>query len=547
MDNTTILTIALVILIVVLTVLLIRRTLHEKRQLEAIRRMNLAEFGTFLRSNSVGGNIAEVAGKVSDLLRNAFGCDRILFLRKKRRLLEVNFYYGMVELDRRSFRLPAERPLMKKLADDFLPRPIAQLHGILPGDYLDRLRENGFGLFFPIFWRENLYGIYFVRSTIETRSAAFNLMVASLAQSLSAAYHIKWHESRYENAQSQLERARARAEKVVAPGRYRSHLLQLVNHRNSETLMPKLVEYLRRDLGLNRVAYLYQPRDAETPRLVHDGLDRAISIPDQKVFDDLLKAVSNGDTFSLTQVADQSPSLKRWTRSLTETGLDRITALPPTTGRAGLLAWGGGQESLGRKNDLETLKVNVRDIIQNVESFEQIEQMSQTDGLTGLSNQRYFLRRLDEEVQRAQRYSRTLALIFFDLDELKAVNDTHGHQAGDAILEQMGQILNRNIRAIDIIARYGGDEFCVIMPEADQTVCGKFMERLKAEVGRHQFAIGGLPAPLTCTVSLGGSIFPDHADNPRQLIFTADMALLKAKEMGRNKAVLYDVTMTAKA
>ncbi len=547
MDNQTILTIALIVLVVVLTILLIRRSLHEKRQLETIRRMNLAEFGAFLRSNSVGGNIAEVAGKVSDLLRSAFGCDTILFLRKKRRQLEVNYYHGLTDFDRRDFRLPAERPLLKNLSDNFMPRPIDSLKGKLPDEYLERLRARRFGLFFPIFWRENLYGIYFVRSTIETRSPAFSLLVASLAQSLSAAYHIKWHESRYENAQSQLERARARADKSAPTGRYQGHLLQLVNHRRSDTLMPKLIESLRKDLGFNRVAYFFQPPDQEEPRLVLDGLEQAITIPDRKTFDELLSAVGNGDTYSLTHMAETRPTLRRWTKNLTERGLDRITALPPSNGRAGLLAWSGGEGMLSRRQDIEILKGNIRDLITNVETFEQIEQMSQTDGLTGLANQRYFTRRLDEEIQRAQRYGRTLALIFFDLDELKATNDNYGHQAGDAILQEMGRILHHNIRAIDIIARYGGDEFCVIMPEADETVCRKFMERLKNEVGRYPFVIDGLAAPLTCTVSLGGAVFPDHADTPRRLIFTADMALLKAKEMGRNKAVLYDVTMTAKA
>ena len=188
---------------------------------------------------------------------------------------------------------------------------------------------------------------------------------------------------------------------------------------------------------------------------------------------------------------------------------------------------------------LQALKPHVVRLVDNAESYKSMEEMSYTDNLTGLANQRYFSKRLDEEISRAKRYNRKLALIFFDLDDLKTTNDRYGHLAGDAVLRQVGQILRKNVRTIDVVARYGGDEFCIIMPEADATTCVKFMDRLKAEVSNWEFAVEDLANQVSCTISQGCALFPEHADNSKQLFHAADTALMKAKESGRNTSLLY--------
>jgi len=169
--------------------------------------------------------------------------------------------------------------------------------------------------------------------------------------------------------------------------------------------------------------------------------------------------------------------------------------------------------------------------------------LSYTDSLTGLANQRYFRKRLDEEINRARRYERSLALIIFDLDGLKGINDRHGHLAGDEIIREMGRILKNCIRAIDIVCRYGGDEFCVIMPEADAATCRQFMLRLQETIGASKFTVENVSEPLRCTISQGAAIFPEHADNQTDLIFNADMALLKAKNGGRNSFLIHNETV----
>jgi diguanylate cyclase (GGDEF)-like protein len=132
-----------------------------------------------------------------------------------------------------------------------------------------------------------------------------------------------------------------------------------------------------------------------------------------------------------------------------------------------------------------------------------------------------------------------LALILFDLDQLKMVNDSYGHQAGDVVLQRLGELLQQRIRSIDIVCRYGGDEFCVVMPEADAVICRQFMRRLRSDLEQTAIPISGTSTTIHCTISLGGAIYPQHGEDPDQLFHAADMALLQAKGAGRNLAVVH--------
>ena len=131
MDTQLFLILVLAVLVAVLAGLLWSRIRGEKQQLAAVRRMDLDAFGEFLRVNSVEGNIADVARKVSDLLRDAFGCDLILFLRKKRQNLEINYYHGLRVFNRDDYRIPASRAVLGLFAADFRPTSLEALRGKL--------------------------------------------------------------------------------------------------------------------------------------------------------------------------------------------------------------------------------------------------------------------------------------------------------------------------------------------------------------------------------------------------------------------------------
>ncbi len=550
MEIQQILILGLSVAVVVLAVLLVWRHRRERRTESLLQRMDLSEFSDFLVTNSKEGTIGDVARRVSNLLIKTCGCDRILFLRKKRRFLELNYYYGLTKFDRRDFRLAANPKLTRALYAGFTPRPVTDLQEILPQQYMPLLNKYNLDLFFPVFWRDNLYGVYFIKNNFLTESSEFRLLVAQLAQSLSAAYHVKWHESRQEQLQKKIENPTpSRAEPRQTTAVEGARLLKLVKHRSAETIVPKLIGSIKEDLNINRIAYIWREGDnRETPpRMIQEGIDRAINLPKQAGFEKLVEAVDNGRPIPIESLLKSQPAVHAWAKALQDSGLHQVMSFPLADNRPGVLALSTGQKpARDLQKKIDTVCEHARDLFENAVTFERIEEMSYTDNLTGLANQRYFRRRLDEEIQRAKRYKRELALIIFDLDQLKAINDKHGHLAGDAVLKQVGTILRKSIRAIDIIARYGGDEFCIIMPEADTDTCRKFMERLRREVARVGFTIENIPDPLNFTISLGGAVLPTHAEDGDQLVHLADMALLKAKEAGRDTCCLYDASVAQK-
>ncbi len=172
--------------------------------------------------------------------------------------------------------------------------------------------------------------------------------------------------------------------------------------------------------------------------------------------------------------------------------------------------------------------------LKNAQRHAAVAQAAQMDGLTGIYNRGALMERLERELERARRYGRPLAVIFFDLDRFKRINDTYGHQFGDRVLRELARIATHTVRSIDLVGRYGGEEFIAVLPETDGTQAHIVAERLRANVAGRR-----LPAPsgeaARVTVSAGIAVFPDDATTMDTLIRIADTALYAAKEGGRNR------------
>jgi diguanylate cyclase (GGDEF)-like protein len=160
------------------------------------------------------------------------------------------------------------------------------------------------------------------------------------------------------------------------------------------------------------------------------------------------------------------------------------------------------------------------------QSADEVTRLASIDPLTGLFNRRYFDTRLEAELQRARRHSEPLTLLMVDIDNFKAINDEHGHVVGDRLLRCVSERLRRGVRIFDVCARYGGDEFAILMPSSNVDTAVLVAERIRTSVRGHC-----TQAAASVTVSIGIA----HSDGrERELLSIADRALLEAKAMGKN-------------
>ncbi len=182
---------------------------------------------------------------------------------------------------------------------------------------------------------------------------------------------------------------------------------------------------------------------------------------------------------------------------------------------------------------LSTLADYAAIAIENARAFERIRELTLIDDHTGLYNARHLYRSLEAEVARARRFGRCFSLIFLDLDRFKLVNDRHGHQVGSAVLKEVGEVLRQQLRAMDVPVRYGGDEFVVLLPEADRGQAMAVAERLRRSVVETVFQAGrGLEVRITA--SFGVATYPDDGATPEGLLQLADQAMYRVKETTRN-------------
>ena len=160
-----------------------------------------------------------------------------------------------------------------------------------------------------------------------------------------------------------------------------------------------------------------------------------------------------------------------------------------------------------------------------------------TDELTGLYNRRYFDRHLALMLEKAREQERDMALMLIDMDFFKEVNDTHGHDIGDAVLREFSVRLRRNIRGVDLACRFGGEEFVVLMPDTDYRQAQNVAERVRTAVAERGFDTGPSSRALTVTVSVGVALNESEHDTPEMILKRADVALYRAKREGRNRVV----------
>ena len=162
------------------------------------------------------------------------------------------------------------------------------------------------------------------------------------------------------------------------------------------------------------------------------------------------------------------------------------------------------------------------------ENLTELTRIATVDAVTGLFNRRYFEGRLEAEVQRARRQQQELALLMIDIDDFKRINDTWGHLEGDRALRDVADLLRSGVRIFDVCARFGGEEFVIVMPGATAQIAMHVAERIRRQVEQHS-----AHEPLPVTVSIGIGMLAQHASED-DLVASADRALIAAKTAGKN-------------
>jgi len=262
-----------------------------------------------------------------------------------------------------------------------------------------------------------------------------------------------------------------------------------------------------------------------------------------------------GEHFDVVVVDIVMPYMDGLTFLKAAHGLDRRTAYIIMTGFA---SWdsaveamkAGAADYLPKPFNIELLRLVVARTLEKQRLAEQAKEaefykkLAQTDGLTDLYNHRFFQQLLAAELSRAQRFARPLSLIMLDIDNFKVYNDRNGHQAGDRALRQLAWLLKHSSRSYDLIARYGGDEFAIILPETDKRTAAEVADRIRTAVAKTPIEHAEVLPGGCCTISLGIASFPEDATEKGDLVRKADRALYQAKMGGRNQIYLYHTAGT---
>jgi len=240
----------------------------------------------------------------------------------------------------------------------------------------------------------------------------------------------------------------------------------------------------------------------------------------------------NREPLSVTDVEDNSSG-----RSLkTDPEYEAFVAYPILMGKKifGILIISGIQNDLSPA--LPILCERFLAEMERVKLYEKVETLAITDGLTGAHVRRHLLERLEGEISRSRKFGFDLSFLMIDVDHFKRFNDQYGHLVGDVVLKQTAETIKKSVRELDLVGRYGGEEFAVLLVETDRMGASYVAERIRSAIEERNFK--AYDENLKATVSIGCATFPKAETEAQWVLETADRALYEAKHQGRNRVCL---------
>ncbi len=523
---------SLTVLVLVALILVIAAIWMLQRRANELCRRTLEQFRSKGWSALIAeGNIkarSRRAGEVlCEIVAETFHCERVLALRMRPDGMEMQAAAGVVIEKPETLRFVPSEGLVDLLGTGTSIFDLPTLSKYLPPQTVVTLRDAGFLHGCGIYSDRRLDGFCFFKDPSPSKRRALRRTIVDLMP-LTA---FVWQTGDRLGAGEATESADVPQSKEQLT----TAMFKAIRFRHADTLVKKLVTMIQKQMQLERMAFVFASNSqVSDTHVVAEGLPMAFELPTGFSFSQAFGRVAGLRPFEPIEATERGEVPSAIQHRLESCGLAHVTPIPLSSRRMGIMAWSDGRKVDEVAKHIEALYQPVCELVENAEAFEILQELSYTDPLTGLANQRYFQRRLREELTRAGRYRRSLAFILIDLDDLKVINDSHGHQAGDDVLRRMGAILKDSVRSIDVVVRYGGDEFGIIMPETTEADCERFMVRLQKAFSTEHILAGPRQERITYQMSMGGAIFPHHGTKSEQLVFAADMALLKAKDTGRN-------------
>ena len=464
-------------------------------------------------------DLDEVLNRILTIIRDFFQLENgaVLLMDKNRQELHVRAHLGRSNLDV-GYRVPKGAGLTWAAVE--IKRPVYAPDVSKDPRYLQKVAETRSEVAIPLLVRDEVVGVLDFQSVYLDYFDAEKVDLLTLFSTQAS--------MALENARLySMERRRAeQLEAINAVAKKTTRVLDL------DELLTVVCRLLLDWFRIDHVAVLLAEGDtlrvrAHEGRLTPNLAMGSILSPGAGL---AARALSMGRSV----IENNVNSVEGYIAGFAETQAEMCVPLIIFGEKLGVLALDSARKNAFDPEDVQPLE-SVADIcaaaIQNAHNFDRMKQLAYVDGLTGIHNRRYFEMRIVEELERASRFQGRMSVIMVDIDHFKKMNDEFGHLLGDEMLRAVSSILKQQLRKMDMVCRYGGDEFAIVVPETTGESAMRVAEKLRRQVETHFFP--GVPRPVT--ISCGVADYPAHGVTRDEVVAAADSALYLAKQAGRNR------------
>jgi diguanylate cyclase (GGDEF)-like protein len=466
-------------------------------------------------------DMEEVLERIAETVRDYFNLDNgvLLLLDKKNQELYIGTHFGSMDVPL-DLRVPMGVGLTGTAAK--VKRPIYSPDVSKDNRYLKGTNSTRSELAIPLLVRDEVVGVLDIQKDV---TDGFDRETIDLLTLFSTQASIAIQNSQLYTREHRRTR---QLEAINAVAKETRSLLRL------EELLPTICNLILQYFAVDHAAVLM----LERRRLVQQAHKGKLTEITSGGVEMNYHAGISGHALAegKTIVASRVRSFKGYVAGFEETEAEACIPLIALGQRLGVLVLENAKPDSFPDEEIHALEAVAdicADAIHSAQSFKRMEEMADIDGLTGIYNRRHLEKRLLEELDRLARYGHGMGLLMIDIDHFKNLNDEFGHILGDEVLREVSLLFRKHLRKADVLCRYGGEEFAVLLPETTGEKAVRVADKLRRFVENHHFA--GLGRPLT--VSIGVADFPDHGRSRDDLVKAADMALYAAKDAGRNKVM----------